>query len=56
MPPPLSSDLPADESVRFHISHVTIEHQTERFRFLERITHPVDERSFPHTKSTSSTP
>ena len=27
----------------FHISHVTVEHQTERFRFLERITHPVDE-------------
>ena len=43
MPPPPPSDLPADESVRFHISHVTIEHQTERFCFLERITHPVDE-------------
>ena len=44
MPPPPSSNLPADESVRFHISHVTIEHQTERFRFLERIARPyVDE-------------
>ena len=37
MPPPPSSDLPADESVRFHISQITIENQVERFRFLERI-------------------
>ena len=42
MPPPPSSDLPADEGVRFHISHVTIEHQTERFRFLERLSRPYE--------------
>ena len=41
-PPPPSSDLPADESVRFHISHVTVEHQTERFRFLERLSRPYE--------------
>ena len=35
--PPPSTDLPADESVRFHISQITIENQVERFRFLERI-------------------
>ena len=35
--PPPSADLPADESVRFHISQITIENQVERFRFLERI-------------------
>ena len=39
-PPPTSTDLPADESVRFHISHITIENQVERFRFLERIARP----------------
>ena len=38
--PPSSADLPADESVRFHISHITIENQVERFRFLERIARP----------------
>ena len=27
VPPPPSADLPADESVRFHISHITIENQ-----------------------------
>ena len=35
-----STDLPADESVRFHISQITIENQVERFRFLERIARP----------------
>ena len=35
-----STDLPADESVHFHISHITIENQMERFRFLERIARP----------------
>ena len=35
--PPPSADLPTDESVRFHISHIRIENQVERFRFLERI-------------------
>ena len=40
MPPPPSSDLPADESVRFHISQIRIENQVERFRFLERIARP----------------
>ena len=35
--PPPSAGLPADESVRFHISQITIENQVERFRFLERI-------------------
>ena len=38
--PPPSADLPADESVRFHISHIRIENQVERFRFLERIARP----------------
>ena len=38
--PPPSTDLPADESVRFHISQITIENQVERFRFLERIARP----------------
>ena len=37
VPPLPSADLPADESVRFHISHIRIENQVERFRFLERI-------------------
>ena len=37
---PPSADLPADESVRFHISQITIENQVERFRFLERIARP----------------
>ena len=37
VPPPPSADLLADESVRFHISHIRIENQVERFRFLERI-------------------
>ena len=35
-----SADLPADESVRFHISQIRIENQSERFRFLERIARP----------------
>ena len=38
--PPSSADLPSDESVRFHISQITIENQVERFRFLERIARP----------------
>ena len=38
--PPPSTDLPADESVRFHISQITIENQVERFQFLERIARP----------------
>ena len=38
--PPPSADLPADESVHFHISHIRIENQVERFRFLERIARP----------------
>lgn len=37
--PPPSADLPADESVRFHISQITIENQAEWFRFLERHRH-----------------
>ena len=37
VPPRASTDLPADESVHFHISQITIENQVERFRFLERI-------------------
>ena len=41
-PPPPSSDLSADESVRFHISHITIQNQTERFRFLERLSRPYE--------------
>ena len=44
MPPPPSSDLPADESVRFHISQITIENQVERFRFLERIARPYKDK------------
>ena len=40
VPPPPSADLPADESVRFHISQIRIENQVERFRFLERIARP----------------
>ena len=35
-----STDLPADESIRFHISQITIDNQVERFRFLERIARP----------------
>ena len=42
--PPPSVDLPADESVRFHISHITIENQVERFRFLERIARPYKDK------------
>jgi len=38
--PPPSTDLPVDESVRFHVSQITIENQVERFRFLERIARP----------------
>ena len=38
--PPPYTDLPVDESVRFHISQITIENQMERFRFLERIVRP----------------
>ena len=41
-PPPPSSDLPANESVRFPISHITIQNQTERFRFLDRLAHPYE--------------
>ena len=41
--PPSSADLPTDESVRFHISQITIENQVERFRFLERIARPYKE-------------
>ena len=40
VPPPPSADLPADVSVRFYISQITIENQVERFRFLERIARP----------------
>ena len=40
VPPRASTDLPADESVHFHISQITIENQVERFRFLERIARP----------------
>ena len=43
--PPPSTDLPADESVRLHISHITIENQVERFRFLERIARPYKDRN-----------
>ena len=43
--PPPSTDLPADESVRFHISHIRIENQVERFRFLERIARPYKDRN-----------
>ena len=42
--PPPSVDLPADESVRFHISQITIENQVERFRFLERIARPYKDK------------
>ena len=38
--PPSSADLPADESVHFHISQIRIENQVERFRFLECIARP----------------
>ena len=41
--PPPSTDLPTDESVRFHISQIMIEPHVERFHFLERIAHPCDE-------------
>ena len=44
VPPPPSTDLPADESVKFHISHITIENQMERFRFLERIARPYKDK------------
>ena len=44
VPPPSSADLPADESVRFHISQITIENQVERFRFLERIARPYKDK------------
>ena len=44
VPPPPSADLPADESVRFHISQITIENQVERFRFLERIARPYKDK------------
>ena len=44
VPPPPSTDLPADESVRFHISHIRIENQVERFRFLERIARPYKDK------------
>jgi len=42
--PPPSTDLPADESVRFHIPQITIENQVERFRFLERIARPYKDK------------
>ncbi|GAA0201580.1 hypothetical protein GCM10008919_01190 [Selenomonas dianae] len=42
--PSTSADLPADESVRFHISQITIENQVERFRFLERIARPYKDK------------
>ena len=42
--PPSSADLPADESVRFHISQITIENQVERFHFLERIARPYKDK------------
>ena len=42
--PPPSVDLPADESVRLHISHITIENQVKRFRFLERIARPYKDK------------
>ena len=42
--PPPSTDLPTDESVRFHISQITIENQVERFRFLERIARPYKDK------------
>ena len=41
---PSSTDLPTDESVRFHISQITIENQVERFRFLERIARPYKDK------------
>ncbi|WP_315005681.1 ShlB/FhaC/HecB family hemolysin secretion/activation protein [uncultured Selenomonas sp.] len=44
VPPPPSADLPADESVHFHISHIRIENQVERFRFLERIARPYKDK------------
>ena len=44
VPPPPSADLPADESVRFHISQITIENQVERFHFLERIARPYKDK------------
>ena len=44
VPPPPSADLPADESVRFHISQITIDNQVERFRFLERIARPYKDK------------
>ena len=39
-PPPPPSELPADERVRFLISHVEIENLAERFDFLERLSRP----------------
>ncbi|EJP33791.1 hemolysin secretion/activation protein, ShlB/FhaC/HecB domain protein [Selenomonas sp. FOBRC9] len=39
-PPPPPSELPADERVRFLISHVEIENLAERFDFLERLSCP----------------
>ena len=42
--PPPSSDLPADESVKFRISLITIENQADRFYFLERIARPYVDR------------
>ena len=44
MPPTPFSDLPVDESVRFHISQIRIENQVERFRFLERIARPYKDK------------
>ena len=41
---PSSTDLPTDESVRFHISQITIENQVERVRFLERIARPYKDK------------
>ncbi len=38
--PAPSPNLPAEEGVKFHISCITIENQTDRFSFFERIAHP----------------
>lgn len=45
--PPSSADLPTDESVRFHISQITIGELAERFRFLERIARPYVDKEMP---------
>ena len=56
-PPPPSSDLSADESVRFHISHITIQNQTERFRASSNVfPAPMREKSSLCARSTISSP